>query len=307
MVALTPNGEVAQFIDDNQFGPFQSVDKCGPEAVALFWHSVAPGQHNPYSAADVHKMAHDDYETFCGPDVPSDHNGTSNQALYNMLKEHNFKYDIGPAEMAWVKEQLGQGLPVIIGIVESSVVDNQLGANPYNWNTTGLTHIIVASGAGAGGEILVRDTANIATNGVRPGPRHYDANRLQLLSATAVHPSWVTNPPPPPPDHRGPQAAATWCSTTIGAVAPGGNNGNAPVVMGIFPEGQTPNYSTGIAQSWLNEYMQGHNYGPPTSYEYTEVEGKKVTDWNGNEIVQQNFLGGRCEWANGKGNWYKWG
>lgn len=204
MVQLTPSGEVACFVDDDQFHSGESVDKCGPEAVSVFWHSTAPDTPNPYTSSEIHLMAHDDYIKYLGPDVPGDHNGTSDQVLYAMLAEHNFKYQPGPVNMAWVKEQLAQGLPVIIGITESSVHDNQVGGMPYAWNPAGLSHIIIASGAGEAGEILVRDTANIGPQGVRPGPRHYDANRLQLLSATAVYPTWwnATPAPPPPPAQR---------------------------------------------------------------------------------------------------------
>lgn len=201
---LTASGEVAVFIDDDQFGSGQSTMKCGPEAVAVFWHSVAPGQHNPYSSNDIHSMAEQDYIKFIGPDVPGDQGGTSNQALYNMLQEHRFAYKIGPADINWVRAWLVNGYPVIIGISESSVDDLQLAGTPYSWNTSGLTHIVVASGPGNPGELLVRDTANIGPQGVRPGPRRYNANKLQLISATMVVPSWLpvpagNNPPPPPP------------------------------------------------------------------------------------------------------------
>jgi len=209
MVALTPSGEVGYYVDDNQFGSGQSVDKCGPEAVSLFWHSVAPGQRNPYSSADVHSMAAADYIHFIGADIASDHNGTSNQTLYNMLAFHHFNYKSGPLSIDWVKGWLEQGYPVILGIVESSVHDIGLGSNPYSWNTSGLTHVIVASGPGAAGELLVRDTANIGPSGVRPGPRRYDVNKLQLVSATMVVPSWLPIPgsstppaPIPPPDWK---------------------------------------------------------------------------------------------------------
>lgn len=269
MVQLTPSGEVAQFVDDDQFARGESVDKCGPEAVSTFWHSTAPGTPNHYTSADVHKMAHDDYVKYIGPDIPSDGGGTSNQTLYNMLNEHAFKYEVGPVNMTWVKEQLGRGLPVIIGIVESSVVDNQLGANPYNWNTTGLTHIIIASGQGAGGEILVRDTANIAPNGVRPGPRHYDANRLQLISATAVTPTWVSNPPPPAPPDPDADAIAAWNA---------GGSPKAPFVKGH-----------GIPDSYAKSFHDGHYYGVP-------LEPERSHEENGVTIVEEAFTAGFARW-----------
>lgn len=101
------------------------------------------------------------------------------------------------------------------------------------------------------------------------------------------------------------QAEATWNATTKGAAI--GGNGAAHV--GMFEAGQTPSYTTGIAKAWQHEYMNGHNYGPPVGYEYRECAGKPLTDWDGNPIVQQNFLGGRCEWnpQTSEAHWYRWG
>lgn len=103
--------------------------------------------------------------------------------------------------------------------------------------------------------------------------------------------------------HQEAQALATWNSTTIGTILPGGND---PAPAGILPAGHVPDYGTGIALAWQQEYTAGHNWGPPTSYEYSEVNGVPLTDWEGNPIIQQNFMGGRCEWSNGKANWYPW-
>lgn len=276
---LSPSGEVAIFVDDDQFGFGQSQDKCGPEAVSVVWHSVAPGQHNSYTPAEVHQMAHDDYVKFIGPDTDSDHNGTGNQTLYDMLKEHGFQFEEGPTDINWIKARLGEGKPVIIGITESSVVDNGLGANPYNWNTTGLSHVIVASGAGRGGEILCRDTANIDHNGiVRPGPRHYDANRLQLISATAVHPNWITNPPPPPAPDPDAAVKAAWS---------GGGLAKAPYVAGH-----------GIPDSYAELFQKSHFFGFP-------VEAEQNAEENGVKHVRQGFSAAYADWnsSTGKTSW----
>src|SRR5258708_40146865 len=60
---------------------------------------------------------------------------------------------------------------------------------PYAWTPTG-NHCIVVSGVDANGNFLVHDCASIAPSGVRPGPRTYDASKLQIVSATAVIPPW---------------------------------------------------------------------------------------------------------------------
>ena len=97
------------------------------------------------------------------------------------------------------------------------------------------------------------------------------------------------------------QATATWASTTAGAIS----GGNVLGTSELFDK--MPAYTTGIALSWQEQYMNGVNYGPPTSYEYSAVNGKPVTDWDGNPIIQQNFLGGRCEWSGNGAKWFRWG
>lgn len=189
--------EIAVFIDDNQFGLNQSTMKCGPEVVSLFWHSVAPGQKNPYTSADVHAMAHADYVRFIGADNPGDMAGTSEATLYQMLEFHSFRYEKLPIDLAAILSALKAGFPVIVGgVAESSVFDVTLGKNPYNWNTAGLYHIILATGIAQSGNLLVRDTANIGSQGiVRPGPREYEASRLQFTTVTRVVPSWDVKAP----------------------------------------------------------------------------------------------------------------
>ena len=76
---------------------------------------------------------------------------------------------------------------------------------PYPWTAKG-NHIIVLTGVTANGNFLVRDSANCTNlydpNSLRPGPREYQASKLQLVSATAVIPPWLprvpqeTNPMP---------------------------------------------------------------------------------------------------------------
>lgn len=102
------------------------------------------------------------------------------------------------------------------------------------------------------------------------------------------------------------QALCTWRSTTVGAIP---TKGNATTTTGTFPAGSSPSYTTGIAKAWQAEYGVGRNWGPPTSYEYDTVDGVPLTDWSGNPLMQQNFLGGRYELnlKTGVGKWYRWG
>lgn len=216
---LTETKEVSVFIDDNQFGNGESVDKCGPEALALFWHSVKPGQKNTYTSQSVHTMAHSLYEQFIGPDVPGDKQGTSNETLYKMIESLGFKYYKAPDSIAldpdkaypWVRGWLQAGYPVVLGgINESAVRDTALSGlrNPYNWDTTGLFHIILATGPERPGFLRVRDTANIdqTTGKVRPGPRVYETAGLTITTATMLVPSWLPDPKSSTP----PAAPPSW-------------------------------------------------------------------------------------------------
>src|SRR5512146_84341 len=196
---LSSTGEVAQFVDDDQFvWGVESTMKCGPSAVSQFWHSTAPGTANPYKSEDLHKMASSDYQRFIGPDVPSDLGGTSDALLYQLLGFHNF-HCVAFMNRDRLKGWLNYGYPVICGIVEGSVHDRTLARCPYPWDVTGKTHIILCTGLGDGPWLRFRDTANVENNGnpniLRPGPREYDINLAQFTSMTMVVPSWLPVPP----------------------------------------------------------------------------------------------------------------
>lgn len=205
-IQLTATKEVAQFIDDNQFTGGGSQDKCGPEALSLFWHSRPPNEKNVYTSSDVHLMAHDLYEKFIGPDVSSDVRGTDDATLYKMIEYLGFKYykcsDVSTDKVyPWIRAWLQAGYPVVLGgISESSVKDHALTGvkSPYAWDTSGLFHIILATGPEGPGYIRVRDTANF-----RPGPRVYETTGLTMTTATMIVPSWLPDPKsstPPSPE-----------------------------------------------------------------------------------------------------------
>ena len=195
----SPSGEVARFIDDDQFGPGQSLDKCGYEIVSLFWHSVAPDKVNPYHATDIHAMAHTDYLYYAGQDILSNQTGMSNVTLYSDLKRHRFEYvGLPPGNWDRVRTFLLYGYPVVLGGVdEATVFDVGVGKCPYSWIRPGVDywHIILATGLSYSDELLVRDTANIGPDGkVRPGPRRYRLGGMKLTTATALVPSWLLVP-----------------------------------------------------------------------------------------------------------------
>lgn len=205
----TRSGEVAEFLDDDQFASGQSLDKCGFEIVSLFWHSVPPGHKNPYSGGDVHLMAHEDYLKFDGPDITANGQGMSNETLYKLLDAHHFMYHsicqhaqipLSRSDANVIRVMLLYGYPVILGgVSEKSVYDEELKHTPYSWEqkaaSPDYSHVILATGLAASDEIVCRDTANIGPDGkVRIGPRRYRLSSLRLTTATALVPSWLAAP-----------------------------------------------------------------------------------------------------------------
>lgn len=220
---LSPTGEVIVCPDDDQFGWGESTMKCGYEIVALFWHSVKPGQALPYTSRDVHQMAHSDYVHFAGPDIASDGNGMTDSQLYADLAFHNFHYLKLGLNWAEIRAWLRYGYPVIIGgVSENSVYDLELGGHvPYPWIKPGVNywHIILATGEDGADSLKFRDTANVDPRGkLRPGPRKYKTSELRFTTATVALPTWLpmppagfdpTRPPPaPPPAVPDPKAEA---------------------------------------------------------------------------------------------------
>ncbi len=197
---LTATGEIAEFVDDDQFGWGQSAMKCGYEIVALFWHSTKPGTHNLYAASQIHEMAHLDYQREVGPDISADRAGMTNQQLYNDLDYHRFRYVKLGRDWNVIREYIKYGYPVVLGgVAENTVYDLAIGDHvPYPWIRPGVnySHIILATGLDGDYSIKARDTANIDIRGaLRKGPRVYSTIEMQFVTATALGPTWLPAPP----------------------------------------------------------------------------------------------------------------
>lgn len=309
MVQLTSTGEVAVFAEADQFPAGKSQFMCGYFACYIAASMAQIGQTPRLTALQIIAQAEAAYAVDSGGDSISIVDGMTNEEEYNLLHKIGLHYQAIATDISQVKAWVQVGYPVIIGITETSVWDLALNKNPYPWTPAG-SHIILVTGVTADGNVLARDSANCTNlydpNSLRPGPRKYQASKLQLVSATVVVPPWLSRPAsataPSPQEAfmgtpQGQQAQAYWNSTTQGSIPVGGN---APALAGIFLAGQAPSFSTGIAKSWQTEYNAGRVWGPPISYEFATV------DWQGNAIVAQMFVGGRCEWANGA-KWYAWG
>jgi hypothetical protein len=279
IMKLSNTGEVAEFLDDNQFGTGESTEKCGPESIALCFHSVAPGQHNPYTREEIHSMAHNDYMNIAHQkDVRNIGEGINDPEFYKMIESHGIPYRKLPHDWSIIVEWLQHGYPVIIGGVrEDTIHDAELnGKPPYDWG--GLDkkwHIITATGLGSRADRLkFRDTAN-----GRPGPHEYFHERMSYTLATLVVPKWMPTPPP-------------------GAVRPPtpifSNDLCVEVYSSYFKSigKPPPPRDTDIFNDWRDHWIHGDFKGCCLSAEY------KVTLDNGDPGVAQNFAGGTCVFNN---------
>jgi hypothetical protein len=200
--------EVCSVVDVSQFAePGHSTDKCGFYSVSLLHHAAKPGVALHDTSDIVASWADDEYVKYDGADVSSNFNGMTMGILFNVLADAGLHYQvIGSTELALnvdhltvasIRAWLALGYPVIVAVAENAVYDFDLAGSPYAWDTTGLFHVITITGIGDHNTLLCHDTASIAPNGVRPGPRKYNATSLQqgLISATAIVMPWLQRPP----------------------------------------------------------------------------------------------------------------
>jgi hypothetical protein len=195
MVALSVSGEVGDFQDANQFQPGHSAYECGFFAVATVKAMNQVGLPPVQSVAEMINEAEAWYAQYHGGDnSPKNTDGMSLQQLYDLLAQVGLHYQASTLDLDMIRAWVNCGYPVIVAGAEIGMYDIGLGDHvPYSWTPSG-NHVITITGVQADCNVLVRDTANIGPDGVRPGPRIYDAGTLQLVSATAVTPPWLPIP-----------------------------------------------------------------------------------------------------------------
>lgn len=198
MIPVSRSGEIADFQDVDQFQPGHSEFECGYFAVAIVRAMNQVGKPPTQSVAAMIAEAEAWYARYNGDNGPANELGMSLQQLYALIVQVGLHFQATTTEIDMLRAWVALGYPVIIAGAETGMYDIGLGdVVPYPWHPTG-NHIIVISGVAADGNFLVRDSAN-CTNlndplSLRPGPRHYDAQRLQLISATVVVPPWLPRP-----------------------------------------------------------------------------------------------------------------
>lgn len=192
MTVTNRNGEIADLLNVNQFIGGRSAYECVAYCAALAKYAGAPGKGPTGTAQQASDLAQSWYAREEGGNGANNTNGMSLQAEYNMLQGLGMVYQPLAANANAVRAALAAGHLVLLCGAETGMYDMALGRVPYAWTPSG-NHCIVASGiAPDGGNLLVHDCASIAPNGVRPGPRLYSAGALQIVSATAIIPPWLS-------------------------------------------------------------------------------------------------------------------
>ena len=199
MPELSPTGEIASFLDVNQFQPGRTQFACGFFACAVVKSMSPVGRQPTQTAQEMIAGAEQWYAQFDGDNSIRNMDGMSLQQLYNLLAQIGLRYRASAMNSDTLRAWLRLGYPVIVACAESSIHDLALDDGvPYPWHPSG-NHIIVLSGVTHDDNFLVRDTANVTDlynpNSLRPGPRRYDAAKLQMVSATVVIPAWLPVPP----------------------------------------------------------------------------------------------------------------
>lgn len=188
---LNSKGEVADFLNVNQFIPGRSAYECVAYSAALIKYCGQPGHGPTGTVQEASNLAQYYYGLEEGGNSAANTNGMSLLAEYDMLHRMGLTYQQLSPMVAAVKNALTAIGPVMLCGAETGMYDVDLGDRiPYSWTPSG-NHCIVVSGVASDGNLLVHDCASIAPSGVRPGPRRYDQAKLQIVSATAIHVPWI--------------------------------------------------------------------------------------------------------------------
>jgi hypothetical protein len=139
------------------------------------------------------------YAQYNGDNALGNVSGISLEQLYDLIVQMGLHFQASNTDVQTLRAWLNLGYPVLVAGDETGFYDLGLGdVVPYPWQPVG-SHMLVLTGVAADGNFLVRDPANVTDvnnpNALRPGPRKYDAQTLQLSSATVVVPSWKPRPP----------------------------------------------------------------------------------------------------------------
>lgn len=293
MVDLSPTGEIASFLDVNQFQPDRTQFACGFFACAIV-RSMSPVHQQPtQTAQEMIAEAEQWYAQFDGDNSMRNMDGMSLQQLYDLLAQIGLHYRASATNSDVLRAWLRLGYPVIVACAESSIHDLTLDDGvPYPWHPSG-NHIIVLTGVTPDDNFLARDSANVTDlynpNSLRPGPRRYDAAKLQLVSATVIFPAWL----PVPPDGFNPLK-----ETFVPVVPPGWHDDGATLTA---PNGHK------VVRGFRAYILANHWH--PANMPLQEEQGRDPLEESNPALgggTQQVFNWTALEWTPARGVFVAW-
>lgn len=304
-VKRNARGEVIDAVTVSQFWPGKTEFACGFYSAATIAYAGEPGKGPSGSSSDVEKWADEQYLKQYGADGPAQMGGVSiddeHRLIVSALPSSGMSHyqDLSISNTTSQQNDLDQvegallnGYPIIATVSEGSIFDVELKKNPYWWGPSG-SHVIVITGISPTGHLLCHDSANVSgslqgPNTPLPGPRAYDAARIDMSWATMCRMPWLV------PFPNG------WNPATGQRINQVVDTFNQMVVQywTVFQHttGALPR-DTGIFKAWREEFLAGKFRGEPLSPEIAGV------DAHGNAIVYQVFNGSTAIWASGKAVW----
>lgn len=237
MGLITNNkGMIADYIQVSQFEGNETEFACGFFAGALNKYAGFPGKGPTSTSSDVDVFADREYDLVYGSHGPGQTGGISIPELHTVLMHAGLHWwdiqAIAPgsalaSDLAHITRALDAGYPVVITLTEASVRDiteDIPAGNPYEWGpvcdaNNCPTHVITLVGHGPG-YLLAVDPANVVgplqgSNSVRPWPRKYDVNTIDITFATIVQLPWLAPIPSGDPTTWAPGFIAQQGGTTM--------------------------------------------------------------------------------------------
>lgn len=299
MVKLSSKGEIGDFLDVDQFQPAKTQFACGYFSGAIIKAMAQVGQPPAQSVQAAIDEAESWYASDHGNNSLSNTDGMSLQEEYDLIVQKlGMHFQTIALDVSAVQGWVHAGYPVMLTISEISVFDMALGENPYTaWSPRG-NHILVVSGIASDGNFLVRDPANCTNlydpHSLRPGPRKYEANRLQIWTATVVVPPWLPRPTSATPPAGGVSMSTIptgWQDDGHTLTAPNGHR----VVLGFRDHVLNTNWDPSnqpLEEEWHADPLEYSNpslgAGQKQCFTWTTLEWTPVRGvfegWQGQEI-----------------------
>lgn len=308
-VKKNKNGEVCDVVAVSQFVPNKTEFACGFFAASMIRYAGKPDAGGQGSAGDIEGWALDQYTKEYGADGANKTGGVSVDDMHRLLiaalpnSGNSHYYDLAisassgqDSDLANIKGAIDSGYPVVMTVTESSIIDKELGKNPYFWGASG-NHVFLCTGYDSNGDLIIHDPANIVgtfnSNSPRPQPRHYDSKVIDCSWASMCRMEWLTPFPANWNPITGQKLNQIPAPTPAPTPAPKEDINSEIVFMWELVTPGLPR-NTGIFNAWRRDYINGIKHGSPVAREKKDtISGK----------VYQAFSNSTCEYGD-KATWF---